>query len=81
MVTDMHESSTYRAILEEGATRGEVRNAQRNILDLGGQRFGPPDAASAATIEALDSIDVLNQVIHRLLTATSWQDLLTGVDR
>jgi predicted transposase YdaD len=80
-VAGMHESSTYQAILEEGEAVGEVRYARRVVLRLGAQRFGPPDAATTAMIEAVDDLDSLEAMIGGLLAANSWQDVLARSGR
>src|SRR5690349_2012971 len=80
-INGLHVSSTYQAILEEGAALGEIRHARRTILRLGSQRFGPPGVSTMVVIESLQVIELLDGIIHRLLTATSWEDLLSGVER
>lgn len=72
-VRPMKESSTYQAILAEGRAEGE----RDLILRLGGRRFGPPDAATRAALDAITSTERLERLAERLLEAESWAELLT----
>jgi hypothetical protein len=71
-VRAMHDSATYMAILEEG----RVEELHETILELGTSRFGPPDAAARASLKGMTALDRLRRLRQRLLTATSWQELL-----
>ncbi|HZO27729.1 MAG TPA: hypothetical protein VFH48_17260 [Chloroflexota bacterium] len=73
-VRRMRESVTYQTILEEG----EVREARRTILDLGGEKFGPPAESTVALVEGLEDIDVLHRMIRSVLRANTWQELLAA---
>lgn len=87
-VVSMKESSTYQAILEEGREKGrqegrqegEVRGAiaeAKRVLRLqGDDAFGAPDARTAAAIERLQDIRRLEELLKRVRTAGSWQELL-----
>src|SRR5205085_8502469 len=79
-VVSMKESSTYQAILEEGRTEGEARGAvaeARKLLRLAGDdAFGLPDARTRAAIERLADLAQLEDLVKRLRTAASWQELL-----
>ena len=79
-VSSMKESSTYQAILEEGAVIGEARgeaNAARDILlHLGTKRFGMPTTAALKTITAMDSADRLKLLCERVIEVESWKELL-----
>jgi hypothetical protein len=76
----MKESSTYQAILEEGRvegrTEGAIAEARKMLRLLGEDAFGPPDARTAASIEQLDDLPRLEELLVRLRTAGSWQELL-----
>jgi predicted transposase YdaD len=65
-----------------GEARGEAIGqaiGERNmILRQGRKRFGEPDAATIATLEAIVSIERLEQLGERLLEVESWTDLLAG---
>ena len=68
----MKESDTYMAIIEEGEAKGE-----RNLILLQGRkRFGEPDAATLAALEAIASTERLEQLGERLLEVESWAELL-----
>ena len=79
----MKESSTYQAIVEEGVVRGRVEGrlqAMRStLLRLGLQRFGPPTEPAQNAIQTIDNLERLEQLTERLLTASSWQELLRDV--
>jgi hypothetical protein len=71
----MQESDTYQAILDEG----REAEAKRLILRFGPERFGPPNEAITARLNAItEDVERLERLIQRLFrgTATSWQDLL-----
>jgi predicted transposase YdaD len=79
----MRESSTYRAILEEGRVEGReegheegrVDEARRFVL-LGARKFGEPDARTAAVLEQIDDLDTLERLGDGLLVVSSWAELL-----
>ena len=81
----MKESSTYQAILEEGRiegrtegrTEGAVAEARKVLRLLGGEALGPPNSRTNAAIERLDDLVELEELLKRLWTATSWQDLFS----
>jgi predicted transposase YdaD len=79
-VRAMKESSTYQAILEEGEARGEARwRAEQErvlLIRLGRKRFGEPDAFTLAAIQAIATLEKLDQLSDRLLEVESWADLL-----
>lgn len=75
-VQGMKESSTYQAIMDEGRTEGAVAEARRLLRLIGDDAFGPPDARSAALIERLEALDHLEELIKKVRTAASWNDLL-----
>jgi predicted transposase YdaD len=76
----MKESVFYQMVLEEGEAKGEkrwkVEEARRILLQMGERRFGPPNPALVATIEATDSIDRLEKWLFRLFDVSSWEELL-----
>jgi hypothetical protein len=79
------ESVTYQAILEEGRVEGETRGAlaeaRKLLLMLGENRFGAPDASTVAALEAINDVRQLENLGLRLLSASSWQDLLRPAPR
>ena len=68
----MEDSDTYQAILD----RGRVDEARRIVLRQGSIRFGEPGPAVLAALEAIRASERLEALADRVLTATSWEDLL-----
>jgi hypothetical protein len=81
-IRSMRDSLTYQAILEEGRAEGRaegrVDEARELLLELGTGRFGPPDARTQATLSAIGDRARLHALAARLLTASSWSELLAG---
>jgi predicted transposase YdaD len=95
-VWNMHESPTYQAVLREGRKEGlqqgrkeglqqgrkegRQEEARRLLLRHGTRRFGKPDAAIIAAIEAIHDIGRLESLTDRVVDATAgdWNDLLRG---
>lgn len=79
-VVSMKESSTYQAILEEGRAEGQRQGAlaeAKKLLRLQGNKiFGAPDSRTAATLERINDLPQLEDLLERLPAATSWQELL-----
>jgi hypothetical protein len=76
----MEESVTYQAILRKGAVIGEAQGrrdeALRVIRMMGGEKFGPADAASMAALAAIEDTDRLERICKAVLRAPTWPDLL-----
>ena len=84
----MKESSTYQFILAEGEAKGRAEGRTEGksegrtegeralILQLGSQRFGPPDAATRARLDAITSTEQLERLAGRLLAVETWSELL-----
>ncbi len=90
----MRESTTYQAILQEGRqegiavgreegimkgrVEGRIDEARRFLVRQGTKRFGEPDAATVAAIEAIQDLDRLEAMGDRLLDVEiqTWDDLL-----
>ena len=72
----MHESSTYQAIIEEGRTKGLIEGLQGTLLRLGRIRFGRPTKATTTALNGITDPDRLQRMTERLLTVTSWRELL-----
>ena len=68
----MRDSSTYMAIVEEGIAQGE----RRLLLLFGESRFGPPDEDTRSKLEAITDADTLERLARRLMTVSSWSELL-----
>ncbi len=77
-VYNMRESAMYQLILQEGRDEGRVGEAQRLLLRLGGIRFGPPDEATRAAVEAIGDLDRLERMSDRILDTSihDWNGLL-----
>jgi predicted transposase YdaD len=79
-VRAMRESSTYQAILdegrEEGREEGALREARKLLLRQGHRKFGAPEPAVEATVQAITDLDRLERMCDRLLDVMTWQDLL-----
>jgi predicted transposase YdaD len=82
----MWESTTYQAILREGRqegviegrAQGRIAGEQRMLLRQGTKRFGEPDPATLAAIEAIQDIDRLEALAERMIDPDlqGWDDLL-----
>ncbi len=81
---NMRDSTTYQAIVREGLLEGRregrQEEARRLLLRHGTRRFGAPDAAVIAAVEAIDNVDRLESLTDRIFDATAgdWNDLLRG---
>jgi predicted transposase YdaD len=75
-VVSMKESVTYQAILEEGEAKGMIAGARQLLIEQGSDRFGPPDARTAAALDRIQDLQRLKELGVRLLRARSWQELL-----
>lgn len=75
-VMSMKESSTYQAILEEGRGEGAVAEAKKVLRLQGDDAFGAPNARTAAVIERINDLAQLENLLRRVRSATSWQELL-----
>jgi hypothetical protein len=73
----MRESSTYQAILDEGRDEGRITTLQKMLLAQGEIRFGPPDEATQNAIKSIANGDRLERMGKRLMTATTWAEVLT----
>jgi len=76
----LKDSSFYQVLQErgreEGVRRGRIHEARRILIRQGRIRFGRLDKSTRAAIEAINDLDRLERLSDRLLTATSWADLL-----
>lgn len=68
----MRDSDTYLYILDEG----RLDEAKKLILRQGRIRFGPPDEPTTTTINGLEDLERLERMSERVLTVTTWQELL-----
>ncbi len=84
----MEDSVTYQAIIrkgflqgflqgfQQGFQQGALQEAKETLLRLGPKRFGEPQAATVAAVEAIDDLGRLKRLRSSLLDAASWEDLL-----
>jgi hypothetical protein len=72
----MRESVTHQAILEEGREEGSMRELHRAILRQGRLRFGDADEKVRQEIEAIRDIETLEELTDRLVTVSSWDELM-----
>ena len=77
-IRNMRDSLTYQAILEEGRVEGEVRGEQRLLLRQGAARLGPPDDHTRSRILSTTDINALERLGVRILTASTWDELLSS---
>ncbi len=61
----------------EGRQEGLVA-ARETLLSLGETLFGPPDAATRASVESIDDLERLKRLAIGVLGAKGWKDLLAG---
>lgn len=84
----LKDSSFYQVILEEGMEKGRkealeqgqrqgrLEEARKVLFRQGRIRFGRLNKPIRAAVEAIDDLDRLERLSERVLTATSWADLL-----
>jgi predicted transposase YdaD len=79
-VVSMKESATYQMILEEGRAEGRSEGAivegRRMVRLLGEKDLGPPSAAAAAALDGVNDLTKLEELLCRVRTAATWEDLL-----
>ena len=69
----MKESSTYQAILAEG----RIEALKQTLLRQGRQQFRtPPNENVQTAVQAIDDEGRLERMTERLLSVSSWQQLL-----
>ncbi len=79
-VMSMKESSTYQAILQEGRleglSEGALVEAKKVLRLLGDDALGVPDTRTTAAIESINDLAQVEDLLLRVRSATSWQELL-----
>ncbi len=86
-IAAMRESSTYQAILEEGRQEGwqkgrqegSANEARRMLLRWGRRRFGEPTAEVTSIIEAINDVEVIEELSDHISDVASWSDLLGSI--
>ena len=69
---DLRTTPLFKSILMDD----RVTQARRIVLRLATIRFGPPLTVHEATVNAIDSLERLEQLLELLLEASSWKELL-----
>jgi len=69
-------AEAYAEGYAEGKLLGAVAEARKIIRIVGDDKFGPPDAQTAAAIRGIKGLARLEDLGHRLLTVRNWQELL-----
>lgn len=59
-----------------GRKEGVIGGEKRALLQLGRRRFGEPDAAVLAKVEAITDAATLERLLDRVLDAQDWASLL-----
>jgi hypothetical protein len=72
----MRDSSVYQGILEEGRGEGELAALRRILRRQGERRFGVPRPEDEAALASIADVGRLDRMADRILSATSWADLL-----
>jgi predicted transposase YdaD len=85
-VLDMQESTAYQAILREGRQEGRnegliegrITGERQLLIRQGTKKFGKPDPAILAAIEAIRDVERLEALGERILDADvrDWSELL-----
>lgn len=60
----------------KGEARGEINGERRVVLRQGTLLFGPPDEATLAKLESVQSLEVLEELTLRVVKAKSWEEVL-----
>jgi AraC-like DNA-binding protein len=70
----MHESTTYRRIINDG----RLEEARRLLIRQGTKRFHEPDAMAVAALDAIRDLDRLEAIGERIVDPDiqDWDDLL-----
>ncbi len=88
-VRTMRESWLYQDILKEGRVEGRVEGLiegrlegeRRLLIRLAAHKFGEADPAVLARLDAITDVKRLEQLGLAVLTASSWDELLSGRPR
>jgi predicted transposase YdaD len=80
-VTNMEESTTYRAILAKGEAKGKAAERaagklREQVLIAGFPRWGVPDQRTQTALDDYVDVARLEQLLARVPTAAGWYDLL-----
>ena len=74
------DTSLGRSLIARGRAAGRLEQSRQILLTLGAEKLGAPDLATTDAINEIDDVVVLERPIRRVLTASSWQELLADTD-
>jgi hypothetical protein len=77
-IRGIEESTVYQSIFAEGETEGEAKGIAESVLRMGRTRLGPPSEQVEAAIMAMSDRERLLQLIDRLASLSSWDELLAS---
>jgi hypothetical protein len=82
---DILKDSSFYQVLQERAGEarerlGKIKQTKKLLIRQGRIRFGRLSKPIHAAIEAINDLEWLEHLSERLLTATSWADLLAGAE-
>jgi predicted transposase YdaD len=80
-IQGIEESSVYQGILARGRAEGKAEEAKEILLSLGQTKLGQPDEGVRVRVAAISDPDRLKLLIHRILDATTWDELLASADQ
>jgi predicted transposase YdaD len=79
-IEGIEESTVYQGILRRGEAKGRAEGRLEEdrtiLLGLGREKLGPPDEQVEARIAAIADQAQLHRLLHGLLRASSWDELM-----
>jgi predicted transposase YdaD len=80
-VLHMEESVTYQALIQEGLQKGRIEGVlegvRKAVLRMGKNCFGrPATRQTVAALEAITNLEELEELLDRINTVQSWDELL-----
>ena len=72
----MEESVTYQEIVEEGAVKGELREARKSIRLFATPTLGAPSPEVEAALDTIRELDRLERMMVCIQRVKSWEELL-----
>jgi hypothetical protein len=72
----IRETGIVEEWIADGEQRGKVQEARNLLIRLGTKRLGDLDAKLRAQIEAVTSVETLENLVVRTVDVETWQDLL-----
>ncbi len=62
-------------LMEKGRKAGEIVGRRKALLHQLATKFGPLSEVTTTRVEAIESLDELDDLLERVLTATSLEDM------